>query len=265
MRRLAILLWSAVAVLLIPSAALAAGSFKLRNSEVQEVSGAWHIYCTVELPKAPSHAHQTMRFIFTPTAVYERALVDGHSEPVTNRQPLVNQAPSTESLDVDFADPSGKIWKGTRFDFGLTRTKGYQAGEYEVKLRTSDGVDIGGPVRLTLKGDNPVVDRRSITFNAKEPAIKKVDTGIDAGPAVAKNTYDDTSSPVQSDVQPSGKSEPFIPASAYEKTPEEEIKERPKGCGCTTPGTNAGGLAWLLVPGVASVAIALGRRRKKGG
>jgi MYXO-CTERM domain-containing protein len=263
MRRLAILLWSVVLILLVSSAARAAGTFKLRSTEVNEVSGAWHIYCTVELPKAPSHAHQTMRFVFTPTAVYERSLIDGHNEPVTNRQALQNQSPSSASLDIDFADPSGKIWKGTHFDFGLTRTKGYQAGEYEVKLRTSDGVDVGGAVRLTLKGDNPVVDRRAITFNAKEKSIKKVDTGLDGG-TIAKATVDDTAaSPMSSDVQPSGKSEPFVPQSAYNKTAEEEVKERPKGCGCTVPGSAGGGIAWLLVPGLAGIAIAVARRRRK--
>jgi MYXO-CTERM domain-containing protein len=261
MKRIAILLSTLLTLLLVPATALAAGTFKLKNTEVQEVSGAWHIYCTVELPKAPSHAHQTMRFVFTPTAVYERALVDGHSEPVTNRQALQNQAPSTESLDVDFADPSGKIWKGTRFDFGLTRTKGYQAGEYEVKLRTSDGVDIGGALRITLKGDNPVVDRRAITFNAKEPAIKKVDTGLDGGTKVAKN--DDVGpSPMSTDVAPSGKSEPFVPQSAYNKTPEEEIKERPKGCGCSAPGASPYGLAWLAAAGLLGAALVVARRRR---
>src|SRR5262249_11525856 len=119
------------------------GTFRLKNNEVQEVSGAWHLYVTIELPKAPPTAHQPMRFLFTKTMVYERALIDGHAEPVLNRQALQNQSPSVESLDVDFADPSGKIFKGTRFDFGLTRTRGYEAGEYTVELRTSDGYTVG--------------------------------------------------------------------------------------------------------------------------
>src|SRR4051812_23650928 len=143
-----------------PRTAQAAGTFKLKSSEATEVSGAWHLYVTIELPKAPPIAHQSMKFLFTKTAVYERSLVDGKSEPVLNRQALQNQTPSVESLDVDFADPSGKIFKGTRFDFGLTRARGYEAGEYKVEVRTSDGTTIGQAANLTLKGDNPVVDRR---------------------------------------------------------------------------------------------------------
>src|SRR5438874_2269610 len=83
--------------------ASALGTFKLKSNEATEVSGAWHIYVTIELPKAPLTAHQTMKFNFTKTVAYERALIDGHNEPVLNRQPLQNQSASIESLDVDFA------------------------------------------------------------------------------------------------------------------------------------------------------------------
>src|SRR4051812_37847554 len=139
--------------------AQAVGIFKLKSNEATEVSGAWHIYVTIELPKPPLTAHQTMKFNFTKTVAYERALIDGHNEPVLNRQPLQNQSASIESLDVDFADPSGKIFKGTRFDFGLTRNRGYEAGEYKVEVKTSDGSAVGNSATLILKGDNPVVDR----------------------------------------------------------------------------------------------------------
>ena len=127
------LVWIALACLALVTVvardARAAGTFKLKSSEANEVSGAWHIYVTLELPKAPLTAHQTMKFHFTKTVAYERALVDGHNEPVLNKQALQNQSPSIESMDVDFADPSGKIFKGTRFDFGLTRNRGYEAIE----------------------------------------------------------------------------------------------------------------------------------------
>ena len=217
------------------STALAAGSARLKSSEVSEVSGAWHVFMTIELPKAPSIPHVPMKFLFTKTAVFERALVDTSKDPVTNRQNLQNQSPTVESLDVDFANGQGKIWKGTSFDFGLTRTRGYEAGEYSLQLRTSDGLDIGGKMNITLKGENPVVDRRSITFDAKKPGIKKVDDGSDpnAPPKQAKN--DDT--PVASqDVTAAGSTAPFIDPSAYNKTQEEEVKQHPKGCGCSVPG-----------------------------
>lgn len=226
--------------------AWAVGSFKLKNGEVSEVSGAWHIYVTIDLPKAPSTPHQSMKFLFTKTTAYERALVDGHAEPVVNRQALKDQTPSVEGLDVGFGDASGKIFKTTRFDFGLTRTRGYEAGEYKVELKTADGVAIGTAQTLVLKGDNPVVDRRSITFNAKEPGVKKVE-GYDAGAKVASNDDPAPSNNNMGEVTPTGTAKPFIPKEGYDKTPEEEIKTRPKGCGCTVPGEGSvASFAWLL-------------------
>jgi MYXO-CTERM domain-containing protein len=224
--------------------ASALGTFKLKSSEAQEVSGAWHVYVTIELPKPPLTAHQTMKFNFTKTMAYERALIDGHNEPVLNRQALQNQTPSIESLDVDFADPSGKIFKGTRFDFGLTRNRGYEAGEYKVEVKTTDGTTVGSTATLILKGDNPVVDRRAIAFNAKESGVKKVD-GVDAGAKVAQND-DAPASNTMGEVTPTGTAQPFIAKEGLEKSPEEEIKTRPKGCGCSLPGgVDPGGLLWL--------------------
>src|SRR5580692_750319 len=183
---MAALAWAAV-VFLFAGSAQASGTFTLKTTSAQEVSGGWHIFCQLSLPRAPSIAHTPMKFLFTKTVVYERALVDTSPNPVLNRQPLVNQTPSVESLDVDFADPSGKVFNRTNFDFSLTRTRGYEAGEYQVKVRTSDGSDVGSPATIILKGDNPVVDRRAMTFNAKESGIKKYDNGLDGGPKVASN------------------------------------------------------------------------------
>jgi hypothetical protein len=238
----------------------AVGTFKLKSTEASEVSGAWHIYVTLELPKAPLTAHQSMKFLFTKTMAYERALIDGHSEPVTNRQALQNQTPSVEALDVDFADPSGKVFKGTRFDFGLTRARGYEAGEYKVEVKTSDGTPIGGPQNLILKGDNPVVDRRAIAFNAKDPGVKKVE-GYDGG-AGGPKPDDATAAPSNmGEVTPTGTAKPFIPQEGYEKTPEEEIKQRPGGCGCDVPGgVDTGSLLWMTP--LASVGLAMLRRRR---
>ncbi|WP_240488960.1 MYXO-CTERM sorting domain-containing protein [Labilithrix luteola] len=252
-------------VVLFASDARAAGVFKLKTTEVNEVSGAWHIYVTLELPKAPPIAHQSMKFLFTKTVAYERSLIDGHEGPVLNRQALQNQTPSVESLDVDFADPSGKIFKGTRFDFGLTRARGYEAGEYKVEVKTSDGATIGGTQNLTLKGDNEVVDRRAMTFNAKEKPIKKVD-GYDAGAPAAKNAGDDApaSAGGNGEVQASGEAQPFIPKEGFEKTNEEEIKERPHGCGCSIPGSSESSplshLAWLAP--LAGLGLVAARRRR---
>ncbi len=258
-------LLAAIATLIsFPRAAHAVGTFKMKSPEVNEVSGAWHIYVTIELPKAPLTAHQSMKFLFTKTMVYERSLIDGHNEPVINRQALENQTPSIESLDVDFADPTGKIFKGTRFDFGLTRTRGYEAGEYKVEVRTSDGTTIGQAAKLILKGDNPVVDRRAIAFNAKEKSIKKVDA-YDAGANQAKNDEEPVAAANNgpAEVTPVGTATGFVPAEGMQETDEEKIKTRPKGCGCETVGSERLGPSaalFFLVP-VLGIGIFAVRRR----
>jgi hypothetical protein len=258
---LAVALACLALVTLVARDAHAIGTFKLKSTEAQEVSGAWHVYVTVELPKPPLTAHQSMKFLFTKTMAYERALIDGHNEPVLNRQALQNQTPSVESLDVDFADPSGKIFKGTRFDFGLTRTRGYEAGEYKVELKTSDGTTVGASQNLVLKGDNPVVDRRAIAFNAKEKSVKKVE-GYDAGANTAQNDTPEAANNNMGEVTPTGTATPFIPKEGFQKTNEEEIKTRPKGCGCTLPGTVNGSTLLWLAP-LAAIGIALRRRVRR--
>jgi MYXO-CTERM domain-containing protein len=244
-----------------------AGTFQLRTTEVQEVSGGWHIFCQLALPRAPTLAHTPMKFLFTKTVVYERALVDNNPNPVLNRTPLMNQTPSVESLDVDFADPSGKIFNRTRFDFSLTRTRGYEAGEYKVQVRTSDGTDIGSPATLILKGDNPTVDRRAMTFSAKESGVKKVDNGLDGGTKVAANDDTPAAAVQNGDVTATGTAAPFIPADAFQKTPEEEVQGHPKGCGCSVPGLDSStGMAFFGgIPLVLGLAAARRRRRAKSG
>jgi hypothetical protein len=199
-----------------------------------------------------------MKFMFTKNVVYERSLVDNSKDPVTNRTPLTGQPPQVESLDVDFADGSGKVFKGTRFDFGVTRTRGFEAGEYKMELKTADGIQIGAAQTLILKGDNPVVDRRSITFNAKDPKIKKVDA-VDGG-QVAKNDVEANTGGMN-EVTPTGSAAPFIPASAYNATEEEKIKDKPGGCGCDVPGLSRGEMTGLAIP---ALALLLLLRRRRG-
>jgi hypothetical protein len=218
--------------------ASAGGTFHLRSTTVQEVSGGWHVYCDIALSRPPDIAHPTLKFLFTKTAVFERDLVDNNPKPVVNRQNLQNQNPSVESLEVDFSDASGKIFKVTHFDVSLTRTRGYEAGEYSVKVRTSDGVDVGSPASITLNGDNPVVDRRAMSFDAKNPTMKKIGSGIDGGtgPKVDDSV---AAAPNNGEVTASGDAPPFLSADAFQKQPE-EIHDHPKGCGCDVPGVATG-------------------------
>jgi MYXO-CTERM domain-containing protein len=237
----------------------AAGKVTVSTTEVSEISGAWRVRMTIELPKPPSTAHIPMKFVFTPIAVYERTLVDGKEGPVNTRMAVTGQNPNIESLDVDFADASGKTFNRTRFDFGVTRIRGFQAGEYKMQVRTSDGTDVGAASTITLKGDNEVVDRRSVSFNAKDPKMKKVESGIDAG-APTKNVDDGSSNNGNGEVEAVGNAAPFVPKDAYDRTPEEDIKVRPKGCGCDVQANAVSPMAVLVLAGLAALLM---RRRSE--
>ena len=115
--------------------------------------------------------------------------------------------------------------------------------------------NIGSPSRLILKGDNPVVDRRAIAFNAKEKSIKKVD-GYDGGANQAKNDNSDVA-PVNNgpaEVTPMGTATGFVPAEGQKETDEEKIKTRPKGCGCEVVGASSANL-WSPLAGGPGTAL----------
>jgi MYXO-CTERM domain-containing protein len=234
------------------------GTATLKSKDSEEVSKAWRLFITLKLPKPPFPAHQSMRFVFTKTAAFERSLVDGKSEPVTTRTALTGQVPKSESLDVNFGDATGKIYNQTNFNFMVSRDQGYEAGEYTLQVRTSDGVDVGGKMNVTLKGENEVVDRRSIAFNAKDKSVKKVDDGVEK----EKKEKEAIANSVSGDVQASGTAEPFVSPDAYNKTPEEELKVRKSGgCGCNTSrSASEHGLTILL--GLGTLALVRRSRRR---
>jgi len=255
-----------LALLIAPSLARAAGAARFKSNEVQEVSGAWHVFVTIELPRAPSTPHTPMKFVFTHTVAYERSLTDNSKDPVQTRQNLQNQPPTMESLDVDFSNSQGKVFSKTQFDFGLTRARGYEAGEYKVQIRTTDGIDIGAPMSLTLRGDNPVVDRRSITFDAKKPGIKKVGGDNDAGmEKVGGGNASDANKdyvPPSGDVTPAGSAAPFVSPDAFNPTEEEKVKEKPGGCGCAVPGAHGAGTGLAAIAFAAALGAARARRKR---
>ncbi len=259
--RLAVALVALVALLGQPTAAFAAGQLKIKNTTIDEQSGAWRVIVSlIQLPKAPQLRRVPMRFIFTQTIIYERSMVDGKSEPQMSRINVANASPKQETLDVEFSDTSGKTFNQTRYDFGITRDSGYVAGEYKLTVRTSEGQEIGSPVTLILKGDNPVTDRRTMAFNAKDPKIKKVE-GVDAG--APKSAGDTPAADVQGDVAPTGTAEPFLDENAKKETEEENIKVRKGSCGCETVGASSS-IGWPLAAtlGLFGCALFAARRRR---
>ncbi len=134
---------------------------------------SWYLEMQVHLPHAPDVGNKSMKFEFTQVAEFERELVDGREGPQSRTVPLTGQQSLIETVMVGFMDPGTSVIQSrTKFSFKLTRAHGYKAGKWKVKIRDSDnGKQIGQVATLTLSGENPVVDRRSITFQGtkKEP------------------------------------------------------------------------------------------------
>lgn len=268
--RLALLAFSTLVLALLLSSgahAAGAGALSLKTPEVTEKNGEWHIKVRIDLPRPPSMMHMPMRFTFSKEAVDERAIMSKGAEPVHHRIVLETAQKQIVSLDVDFADASGKVFKSTYFEFDLKRADQYfEAGEYVMTLAGPDG-DVGGSQRLTLKGDNPPVYRGAMEFTDKPtkkkgPKIQAVSSGLDGGDQeVAQNDTPAAAAPVTGDVSAVGTASEMIPKSSYNKTAEEvTVREHP-GCGCLVVGrreTLAG------VGGVAlGIAVILSRRRRR--
>ncbi len=177
MAKLALFALISVIGVLVSSPALAGGRVIWKKTTLKEHTKkeAWYLELEVHLPRAPDVGQKGMKFEFTQTAEFERSLVDGREGPQERTIPLTNQQALIESQLVGFMDPgSGQIQKRTRFSFKVTRAHGYRAGTYKVKIKDSDtGAVIGVPTTLTFKGENPVVDRRSIVFTGSEKKKEK--------------------------------------------------------------------------------------------
>jgi MYXO-CTERM domain-containing protein len=234
--------------------ARAAGTVQISTREPVEDDGKWKLKFTIDNGSVPILPHMPVLFVFTATVHYERALTDKTGDkPILNRIPLSNQQPTTESLDVGFSDASGKIFSKTAFDFVIRRDRGFEAGEYELKIkREGDGVQLGQTIKLTLKGDNPVIDRRAIVFagDKKKKVAPDAASGGDK-PADDKKT----------DAPPAaeGGGEP-PPESAAPAPPPVEPKQG--GCGCRVAGESGPSDAPIALA-VFGLALAVAARRRR--
>jgi len=269
---LAVALVAVAVVLLVPRAAFAS-SYTIKTPEVTESRGEWHIKVRIDLSKAPAMMHTPMRFTFSKEAVDERAIMTKGGEPQHHRVVLETAAKQIVSLDVDFADPSGKVFKSTYFEFDLARKDGYfEAGEYTVVLAGTDG-DIGAAQKLVLKGDNPPVYRGSMDFagdpkdaKKKGPKMESVSSGIDGGSQVAQNDTPSSAGPASTDVVASGPAPDMVPKGAFNATSEEEsVKDHPSGCGCVVAGADgwAGGTLGAGAAALLGLAVVTRRSRRR--
>jgi hypothetical protein len=260
-----------LALVLTTSSAWAGGNFSIKTTTVAESNGEWHIKVRIDLARPPPMMHIPMRFTFSKIAVDERAIISKGADPVHHRMVLDVSPKQIQSLDVDFADASGSVFKSTYYEFDLQRANGYfEAGEYQVTLAGPDG-DVGGSQKLVLTGDNPPVYRGAMDFGGSDPKkkgnIQSVSSGVDGGSAPGSGgSGDDSSSaaPAGTDVAPVGNGGSMVPDTAFSKTSEEEgIKDHPKGCGCVVAGLDGtealGGGAVLVGVGIALA----GRRRSR--
>jgi hypothetical protein len=267
LRRLALLLAAIGAMILVAGQALAAGNLTLKTPNVDEKGGEWHIKVRIDLPRAPGMMHTPMRFTFSKEAVDERAIMVKGAEPEHHRMVIDTPPKQIVSMDVDFADASGKVFRSTYFEFDLERASGYfEAGEYLMTLDGPDG-DVGSAQKLILKGDNPPVYRGAMVFDAKAtkqkgPKIESVSNGLDGGPA-SGDSNDNGGSAASTEVAPVGSAPSMVPSNAYSKTPEEEAVEgHPSGCGCRVVGLESAGLSGSAVALLGLGLVAARRRRK---
>lgn len=264
MKRWSFFVATVAALLFFVGDALAAGSISFTRRELTESNGGWRLSMTIAYGGKPHLAHVPMRFSFTPTALYERYLDDAHGDkPQTRKIPLVGQNPLVQMIDVGFSDLSGKVFDKTRFEFVITRAHHFEAGEYTVTVHRPDGVQVGQKQTLILKGDNPIVDRRSISFIDTKPKTKEEAKPAEAAPKAAEgpateseaakveaeDLVDDVDNLEEGDEPSSGLGDPNaakVPPSA-------------RGCGCRTAGTpTSSGALWAFG---GALALVVARRR----
>jgi len=245
--------------------AWAAGSITYSKTRIQEANGGWHLQMTIVYGGKPSLAHVPMRFKFTPLAYFESYLDDKHGDKPQKRTiPLVGQTPINESVDVDFADTRGKIFDRTRFDFTITRSHNFAAGEYNVVVNRGDGAQIGTAQKLVLEGDNPVIDRRAISFVDSKTGKKE-----GTAPAAAATAPSTTDAPAESTPAAASESTPDPASSASppaEEAPDPTAAAKvppggSKGCGCRAVSGSESTAGLLLALGLAGVTFLRVRRR----
>lgn len=241
-----LLAWLAIA----PSVAWAKGSVKAEKAAVDEVEGNWKLSFIIDYGSMPDIQFVPVLITFEPVVLYERSLTDESGDkPVLTKKQLQNQKTIDVSTDISFSDGTGKMFKQTKFKITLNRSKGFEAGEYVMKIKKSDGGEsIGSTVRLTLNGENKIVDRRSISFVGDSSGKKK-----DPPPAAASSEPPPSDKPADEPSPPP----PNDPPPAEEPPP---VPPKQGGCGCElAAGPQRTPLA-LAVAGLLGL-LALRRRR----
>lgn len=251
-------LFATLALLLAPRTASAFGSVKVEGgTTLKEVDGRWKLKLVVDYGSLPDINFVPTLFSFQMQTLYERSLTDeGGDKPVITKKSLQNQQPIIESMDVGFSDGTGKTFKVTKFNFVIRRDRGFEAGEYTLQLkRADDGANMGQKIRVILEGDNPIVDRRSISFvGGKEPKKEE-----------KKEAPKEAASSGEGD-EPAGEAPPSdaSPSDAASVDAPPPVEPKQGGCGCRVAGEpteRTSGLGVALGLGLVG-AVGLRRRRQ---
>jgi hypothetical protein len=246
--------------------ASAAGSISYSKREVQESGGGWHLMMMIVYGGKPNTAHVPMRFTFTPIGIYENYLDDAHGEKPQKRNiPLVGQVGINESVDVDFADSSGKLFNRTRFDFTVTRAHGFSAGEYSVVVHRADGAQVGTSQTLVLLGDNPVIDRRTISFvgtgKKDKPAAPTSTPAADSKAAAAPAGEPAGTAAAATAPAAGAPGEAAADPAAGDPAAAEKVPPSSRGCGCELTSRAHSG-AWSSLAGLLALAFCRLRRSR---
>jgi MYXO-CTERM domain-containing protein len=252
-------------ILALSTVALAAGRVQWKSTTFKETeSKAWKLEVKIFLARAPDTAHIPVKFEFAPTAYYERAMLDG-DKLVERTVPLVGRQDIIEGVDIGFMDPgSGKIEKGTRFSFKITRAHGVEAGEYKVTVRDArNGQVIGTPVTLKLDGENEIIDRRAMVFAdpKDKKKKKKKDEGGEKKDEGGEKKDEGGEKKDESVEGPAPEESPAETPPASEEKPG-EVKEKPGGCGCRVADTR-GSSPTAALAGLLGLSLLLGRRARR--
>ena len=167
---------------------------------------------------------------------------------------------------MDFADPRGKLYDRTKFDFTVTRSHNFEAGEYSVVVRRADGAQVGTTQTLIFDGDNQVIDRRTMSFvgnggkkaTGDKPAAADDKSG--SAPAAQGSQDQASATPAASSGEaPAAAGDGTAPADESSAAPDpaavEKVPPKSGGCGCrlvapktaTWPGAALVGLAFAVV------------------
>lgn len=124
---------------------------------------SWQLTLELVVRPPPADGHLPLRLEFVPTTYFERALVDG-DRIIERRIPMHDRQPFIEVVDVAFVAPGdGKPPSRVALPLRLSRTRGYEAGKYRLRIATQAGETVF-ETTLELRGENPVVDRRPGAF-----------------------------------------------------------------------------------------------------